>query len=335
MLRFLTGIVLSVAIVIDALPVWSGMREIYIDVPTFCHKVEKVEGNAIALRSGKGPCVQAIGKIPVRIDEAVRRVRIYVDGEFWQEREIADFGLSGIRDALTRAEKDREEMNIPENAHRKEMNTRAGELAAYYQSEEFQKKLQTETERIQRDVFGMNDSANPYADAEKTESGGKLPQDERIYILISSSIPLQTIRNYVRDVAALADPNILIVMRGFVNGMKKIKPTLEFIRKAVSVDPGCDFLRNKCEVHAAGIQIDPLIFRRYGADAVPAFVYARNVRIIDPAMSAGSGENASAGDIVMLKGDVSLEYALEVFSRETESPALTHLIRRTKSGLYR
>ena len=99
-----------------------------------------------------------------------------------------------------------------------------------FRSGEFQNRLLAEQERIKREVFGGK-LQEYYRGAPELAAAmaGELPTDERVYIFISSSMPKQTLRNYVRDVAKLSDPNVKLVMRGLVGGMKYIKPTLRFV----------------------------------------------------------------------------------------------------------
>ncbi len=325
MLRFLGLIV----VLLMTCPALAGTKEVYVNAPSFCHKAERVDGDEVHLRSADKSCTLEAGKIPVKLDESIRTVRIYVDDQFWQEQDIIEFGTAQLREFLGQAEKGKNQVTIPENVHKTEAEKKAGELTTYYRSDEFQRKVQSERERFQKELFKIENKSVPYSDSGNKETQGKLPRDERIYILVSSSMPLQTIRNYVKDIAAFSDPNIVIVMRGFVNGMKKIMPTLDFIQQAVVKDLGCDFRKTQCEAYSASIQIDPLVFRRFGIESVPAFVYARNVQMLDPTLSAGAGENTKIGDFMVIKGDVSLPYALEVFGRETKSSSIKEMLQRS------
>lgn len=163
---------------------------------------------------------------------------------------------------------------------------------------------------------------------------GELPRDERVYIFISSSMPKRTLRNYTRDVAKLNDPNVKLVMRGLVGGMKYIKPTFRFVGSLMVRDEGCDPQKRKCERFGAGVEIDPLLFRRYGIDRVPAIVFARKLSIVDLQMSEGMEKNMSVAEFHILHGDVALEYALDRFRAETGSRALRALVTRLNSGFY-
>jgi type-F conjugative transfer system pilin assembly protein TrbC len=163
---------------------------------------------------------------------------------------------------------------------------------------------------------------------------GELPANERIYIFISSSIPRETLRNYVRDVARLKEPNVKLVMRGLIGGVKYIKPTMRFVSGILLKNPSCAPENTRCERYAAGVNVDPLLFRRYGIREVPAIVYARNVSVLDAEMSEGMERNVKSGDYYVIHGDVALGYALDRFRAETGSKALESLVRELNAGFY-
>jgi len=205
----------------------------------------------------------------------------------------------------------------------------------FFRSAEFQNRIATEQERLKREIFGGR-LQEYYQGAPEMAAAmaGQLQASERIYIFISSSIPRETLRNYVRDVARLKDPNVKLVMRGLVGGVRYIKPTMRFVSGILLKDSACDPEKSRCERYAAGVNVDPLLFSRYGIEKVPAIVYARNVSLLDQGMSEGMGKNVSVGDFFTIHGDVALSYALERFRSETNSQALPALIRNLDAGFY-
>lgn len=155
-----------------------------------------------------------------------------------------------------------------------------------------------------------------------------LKEDERIYIFISSSVPKETLRNYTRDLDALGEPQISIVMRGFVGGMTKVRPTLEFLKVVLLKDENCN--SEKCEAYRATILIDPLLFRRYGIETVPAIVYARGVT--DLTVSEKIKEGGETVDYYMLYGDAALDGALELIDRDAKAKSLDCLVWKLRRG---
>ncbi len=111
-------------------------------------------------------------------------------------------------------------------------------------------------------------------------------------------------------------------MRGFVEGMTKIQPTIRFIGSVLQRDSSCNPTEGECEMLPAGLAVDPLLFRRYGIDRVPAVVYARGVKAEDAALSEGDSKNTSIGENHTVYGDARLEYLIEQIQRETGARSL-------------
>ena len=123
-----------------------------------------------------------------------------------------------------------------------------------------------------------------------------------------------------------------MVMRGFVGTMKDWTKMLEFSSRVLVRQPHCDTKAGQCEMFAANLQVDPLLFRRYGIAVVPAMVYARGVTRLDAAMSEGLVDVARVTDYYQLQGDVSLEYFLESVRRETGSASLDAMLAALRKG---
>lgn len=240
--------------------------------------------------------------------------------------------LQAVRDALERAGETARGMEIPANAAEAEGRAAAEEAWRVFQSEAFREKVAAGQRRILETLTpGKAPGGSFYADAPAAAprgAAGLLRPDERVWILVSSSVPRETLRNYARDMDRLGDPNVRMILRGFVGGAKRIMPTLDFVRGLILRDPAC--AGEDCPGFNAVIQVDPLVFSRFGLREVPAIVYARGVRAADPSMSDGASENASVGEAFLLRGDVSLGYALETFRRETGEGRLEAMAARLR-----
>ena len=234
-------------------------------------------------------------------------------------------GIPEVEVSLDKANKMAETLTIPSNKTEVDMTKIAEKMNAYYRSPDFQGKLKSETERIKGELFG-DASVRFYPDSNAPAARGKLGSDERIYLFISSAMPLQTVRNYAASVALLGDPNVTLVMRGFVDGMSKIQPTIRFIGSVLQRDSACSPAERECEMLPAGLAVDPLLFRRYGIDRVPAVVYARGVKAEDAALSEGDSKNTSIGENHTVYGDARLEYLIEQIRKETGSHTLADLL---------
>jgi hypothetical protein len=139
-------------------------------------------------------------------------------------------------------------------------------------------------------------------------------------------MPLQTVRNYVASVARLGDPRIVMVMRGFVGGMTRIQPTIRFVADVLKKQPSCSPAEGECEMLPANLVVDPLLYRRYAIDSVPAVVFARGVKAENPGLSEGDIKNTEVADSYTVYGDASLEYILQSIGRESGASSLKELL---------
>ena len=253
------------------------------------------------------------------------------------DRPAGRAGLSEVTRALNNAKKIQKNIVVPRID---KSNHAAQEAARVYHSPQFQEKIDNEIERLKNTLFAdtLNDALKgqqkPRVSTETRGTKYLLMPDERIYVFISSSMPLETTRNYAADLDRLRDPNITMVMRGFVNGIKRIRPTLKFLEKVLVRDPDCDFTSTRCDAFRATVNIDPLLFRRYNVTAVPAIVYVRGLRLIDAGLSEGIRDNASVAEAYMVSGDVPLDYALDKIHSKSHSPQLEAVVKELRAGFY-
>ncbi|MCL4476573.1 MAG: type-F conjugative transfer system pilin assembly protein TrbC [Nitrospirae bacterium] len=154
-----------------------------------------------------------------------------------------------------------------------------------------------------------------------------LADDERIYVFISSSLPMTTLTNYADSLDRLRDPHIAMILRGCVESCSKIKPTVQFMKSIIN--PTEDVKR------LAEFQIDPFLFRRHQIGQVPAIVFARGVSSVNPELSEGlDGNLQKPVESYVVYGDVSLEYALEKINGKVNNQRLSAIVRQLSSGYY-
>jgi type-F conjugative transfer system pilin assembly protein TrbC len=242
--------------------------------------------------------------------------------------ELSTDEISAIQE---KAKKDAAGMVLPPNDYETFGRQKAEEAYRIYQSEEFQRKIALERERIQKEVFGREAY---YKDSKKGSVAGGLGANERIYVFVSSSIPKETLRRYTSAAGALGDRNVRFVMRGFIDGARYVKPTLTFVRDLLLEDPGCDPLKSKCRTYNTAVIIDPMLFERYHITKVPAFVYATVSGLKDPEKSEGLESNINIRAFHTVYGDVSFEYALQAFEKETHSAGVSSLLAGLRKGFY-
>lgn len=298
----------------------------YIATPDTCYVPQKVEADTVYLKKA-GVCGGKPGRAFIETERET--LRVVVEGKFWQEVRVEQMGVPDISASLAKSDRLAESMTIPKNRHEEEMAAAAAKLDSYYRSEEFQGRLKSETERIRSQVFGEN-FARFYPDSVAEESRGRLEESERVYVFVSSSMPMQTVRNYVASVARLDEPRVVLVMRGFVGGMSRIQPTIRFVADALKRAPSCSPAETECEMLPAKLIVDPLLYRRYGIDRVPAVVFVRGVKAGNPGLSEGDVKNADVAESYAVYGDASLEYILQVIGRESGASSLKTLLGERK-----
>ncbi len=317
--------------------VWSSAQAAtyVVDVPNPCVTIAKVEPGAVYLESGTEHCVQTPSRKPVEMDARVEEITIYVDGAEWKHQPAVSFDMDSLRDRMEQISDLSRTIEIPRNTAETQAAGRAQELADYYHSPAYQQRIQEERSRVLSELFpGQEKEARYYQDTKKSKPSGFSP-GERLYIFISSSVPMQTLRTYAAAIDAMGEAGVVFVVRGFKDTLREIRPTMRFMTDILKKDPSCDLKTGECETFGAEILIDPLLFRRYGVEKVPAFVYASAVSVRDADMSEGLADNASVTGHHVAYGDASLEAIIERFHKETGRESLRGMLARLRQGYYK
>ena len=248
------------------------------------------------------------------------------------------FDLNAVSGVLARAKGLAARMKnvLSANVYKREGEIEARKTFVFYESPTFQKKIMLENERLRKEVFGG--SMAYYKGVvpglgKKAVNGGRerLSPNERIYLFISSSVPETTLRTYIEQIAGLRDPNVVVLIRGFIGGMKYMGPTLKFIGDLLEKDPSCGL---SCGLYGVNVEVDPLLFRRYGILQVPAVVYVPDIEVLGPG-SEGLSRNARVGKSYAFYGDAALAYSLKRINAEAKSASLAAVIKEFNHGFYR
>ena len=304
------------------LVIFASEKQGYVPTPDACYVIEKVEGEAAFLKA-VGTCGGKPGRAFVQTDR--KMLKVFVDGKLWKEVPVEEMTVSDISASLAKADQLAGTLIVSKNAAEEEMKGEADKLYSYYRSDEFQGRIRGETERIKSQLFGES-FARFYPDSMSGKEKGRLEESERVYIFVSSSMPLQTVRNYAASVSRLRDSRVTLVMRGFVGGMAKIQPTIAFVSDVLKEDPSCTSTESECRMRQANLVVDPLLFRRYGIDRVPAVVFATGVMAENPGLSEGDIKNTNITNSYTVYGDASLEYILQAIGRESGTSSLKKLL---------
>lgn len=311
----------------------------FIDTPDECYIAQKVDKDEKSVQlAAVGKCQGRGGRAFVDLDG---EVTIYREGREWKRQTVQPMSMPDLSKTMKDAEKLAKTMSVPKNRFDKEMQIEASKTIAVYQSPEYQAKIATETERIKREMFHEQlkdlptDRGGLKKDDEKSDpiadTPARLRNDERIYIFVSSSMPLETVRTYAASAGRYNDPQkIVLVMRGFIGGMQQIGPTTNYHTDVLKVSSICNPASGEqCRLVNSKIMVDPILFRRYGINQVPATVYARGVNVNIPEQSEGN-DDVAIGDFWTVYGDASFEYNLEQIRRDSGSESLKRVLASRK-----
>ena len=187
-------------------------------------------------------------------------------------------------------------------------------IATYSRSEEFQNKQKVLKSQVYQTAGIKNDH--------EKENGPELVSDQLV-LFVSSSMPEQTLRNYARDLAKL---NGVMVMRGTVGGISKLGATTKLTHDIIRVDPTCEGA--KCKMWGTQMLIDPVLFRVYGIEQVPALIYQPNMHIQSYCDGLEKINRASA----VIYGDASLHGMLSRLGQISPDRKITGLIKRLEKA---
>jgi len=228
--------------------------------------------------------------------------------------------ISGV---FKEAQEKAKEMRLPDDGQADDCGCReaAGKVMEKFEAPEHQAMLQEERQRLREGIFKNilpDPAGQAYPDSQpKSAAGG----GQRLYLFVSSSMPMATLRSYAATISRAEASGITMVMRGFVGGMKKIRPTMEFIGAVLKKNPACDFTKEKCDSFQVNIQVDPELFQKLQIREVPALAY----------LPGNESETAQA-DAMIVYGDTGLDYLLEKINREAQNEGLQKLIASLRGG---
>ncbi len=151
----------------------------------------------------------------------------------------------------------------------------------------------------------------------KSAPAGQIFTNQYLYIFMSSSVPIPMWRAYAKDINKMKQNHIMMVLRGCIGGCQNFLKTNKFIAKVLD-DHGKKLI--------APIVLDPYLFRYYGVKRVPEFVFARNVNLVNPTVTAGVSVNLKNKPIsYSVLGAWSLNYVLSRLYKKSKDYKLIEL----------
>jgi len=217
---------------------------------------------------------------------------------------------------MDKAKEDSKKITLPENEYGGEGLSAAKKTAEAFHSPDFQEQIQCEQQRLETEVFDDFITSWKKKGPVEEQSGQNrgLGETERVYLFFSSSVPDETVRAYLSAIADADDPDVIPVMRGFIDGLSDMATSTEYFSRILKKDLDCQDSEVPCQRYQTAIKLNPVLFVQYGITRVPAVVY-ENKR-----------EN------FLIQGDAGLDYLLERIDREVKSPSLGRLIHKLRGG---
>ncbi|MFA6685095.1 MAG: TrbC family F-type conjugative pilus assembly protein [Arcobacteraceae bacterium] len=189
-------------------------------------------------------------------------------------------------------------------------------------TKEFKSKLQDAKEHLLYDkklnwseqaliaknhIQNSTDSDNFYSNSSET-----------IYIILSSSVPKQTILNYLESTKHIQS-NVVFVLQGSIGGLQKIMPTLDWIKELL----GDKYL-------SAKFIIDPKLPKHFNIKQVPALVYTQK-NLYELQSEQLHSQSNQFGDTYIFYGDMPIKYMLEQLNNKKENQFISHLIKQLET----
>lgn len=137
------------------------------------------------------------------------------------------------------------------------------------------------------------------------DSDAKPQPTTRPLVFVSSSMPIEILRHYARDLEKVGG---VMLLRGMVGQGDRMKPTVEFVKEVIVKEQGC--MKATCENYNVEILVDPVLFNTYDVTRVPALT-------IDEAFvyTTYCERGDREGDKAVVYGDSSLEGLLHEYER--------------------
>jgi len=178
-------------------------------------------------------------------------------------------------------------------------------------------RIQKELNSPEGEKWGATLNADQVMDfIEKNRNKG-IYEGAYVYIFISSSMPITTIRDtmHLTD----EDSRFVYVLRGVIGDGKYIKPTMSYISRLLCGKNVDELTKDdKGDCLFANIDINPVLYKKFHIDRVPAVVY-----VPDPISYVGCGKEITNDDYYVFFGNAGLSYILDRFQREVgEDPTL-------------
>lgn len=278
-------------------------------------------------------------------DKAQMQNKIPVDELY---KNTKDFNLSSIRQDtnLTKDDiKKRYDIKFNQSA---EANQNAREISNMRRSNAFEKKIIDNQNYILYDKsmnfdeylgeYSQNtkDMINQLENSKHLISTNKyLNPNEKIFIIISSSMDKSSIQNYFKLLENVKT-DITFILRGLVgNDARYINPTFSYLQDLLIKDPNNKNKDDKNNFYYYNIQINPKVTRRFNITKVPAVIFIKNYDpIVEDYQKMTNTPADTNEEYFIAYGEASIDYALNEINKQAKSDGLARLIQNMNSNFY-
>lgn len=137
-----------------------------------------------------------------------------------------------------------------------------------------------------------------------------LENNEKLFIVISSSIPKHILKNYF-EMLQNVNTDVTFVLRGTIGGVKKIKPTLDWMQEVLTKKDNTRYEYN--------VVIEPRIVNKYKIERLPAVLYVKNY---NPSYTEESTDEKH----YIYYGTVDIDYALGKINGDVKSLGIGNIL---------
>lgn len=263
-------------------------------------------------------------------------------------RNTRDFNLSSVRQDMNLTKNEIESKYEIKFNQSMEANQSAKEISNIRRSEAFQKKIVDNQNYILYDKsMNFDEYLGEYSQNTKDmisqmenskhliSSNKYLNPNEKIFIVISSSMDKSSIQNYFKLLENV-NTDITFVLRGLVgNDARYINPTFSYLQDLLIKDPNNKNKEDKNNFYYFNIEINPKVTRRFNITKTPAVIFIKNYDPIVQDYQKTTNTPADTNEeYYVAYGEVSINYALSEINKQAKSDGLARLIQNMNSNFY-
>ncbi|EMS7925884.1 hypothetical protein WK350_000735 [Campylobacter upsaliensis] len=277
-------------------------------------------------------------------DKASMQNQIFVDELY---KNTKDFNLTKLRSDFNLSKEQINEKYNPNFYESTEANQSAKEVSNIRRSDSFGKEVVKNEDYILHDKsLNFSEYLGQYSNNTKDlinqmeskkhliSSNKYLNSNEKLFIVLSSSMSKQSIQNYFKLLEKV-NTDVTFVLRGLVgNDVRYINPTRLYIQDLLVKNPHNKDKQDKDNFYYYNIQINPKITKQYNITKVPAIIFVKNYNpIIEDyqEMPTKADENE---EVFIAYGEASVDYALKEINKEAKSEGLERLLKNMQENFY-